>query len=317
MGNHDTYIRFDGRLSEHLKFRRYYGWQTDRIAHRPEEGDGEYRLSLLDKKGQTLTTALPRVEFGTECSARGTTRTTRVVCYLPWHDDARTLMFSRRDVVIWREEVASSQPELGVVSVTKLDDGRFRIYSTASHVPGRELRFNVFYFSDNRGFTVARGLTELGSSPIDVSNLPGGKNCRFGVLATDGIRSSIQLSEPFERPIQPPKVCITAPAQGQTLSSSHIEGARGLALDELGKPLPDQGLEWFLDGTLIATAERQIGLPFLEPGSHHLSLRYTGPQGTSNDCSITFSVVAPSAEMMEWERMRSQAVSNLRHSQSP
>jgi len=303
----NNYLRFDGRLTEDLQFKKYLGWETVRIAHRAPEGDGEYLLTLLDSTGRVLSTVAPNVNFGAGCSTAGSPRSARTECYLPLHEQGRSLVFSRGDVEIWREDVAKNPPKVGEVVWNKGEGSTYRISWTAHATSQKPLRFKLFFFVDHRlGVTLADEL-EGTERIVDLSQLPGGTHCQFGVLATDGVRSAVGVSKPFERPIRPTVVHISAPQHGQDMPFGQPTEARGSAFDQFGIGVPADSLEWMLDGKHLEKGAYAILLPALEPGLHHLRLSQVGLDLQTSVAEIEFKVGQPNSEQQKWAQMHLRA----------
>ncbi len=270
------FLRFSGALREDMDFTREPGWETENVAHRPEEGDGEYRLELRNKKGELLVETSPRVDFTNICLPTDTkVRTTRVIAYVPLHKDACEMTFRRRDMILFREEIAKEPPKIRIDAVDLQKDGKVKVSWTASASGrGRTLWFKVVYIVDKtRSFVVANRLRRR-SYAADLKSLPGSRQARFGVLATDGVRSAFAVSKAFEVVAKSPQIWIQSPDPEVTLPADQPVSLCGQALDVAGASLPEDGLVWRLDDEEVARGKRLGIATAPEPGQHKLSLTY-------------------------------------------
>lgn len=311
MTHPSTFLRFDGRLWENLRFRKYLGWETDRIAHRPLAGDGEYRVALLDERGAPLAEVFPLVDFDQGCTSGVAQRSSRVTAYVPVHERGRQLVFARGEHEIWRGSIAKEQPSLSDIQVIQKEPERYLVRWTARAEPSQQLTFRVFYFVDKRhGFPLASSLTEP-DFLADIGRLPGGADCQFGVLATDGLRSRIALSAPMSVRPRPPRVMVHTPQRGGLLSYSAPGAAVGSSFDAFGRELSEEGLLWILDGHTLARSVRQVELPRIEPGPHRLTLRYHGTDGMMAEDDVEFSVASLTPLEEEWMRLREETAARI------
>jgi hypothetical protein len=109
---------------------------------------------------------------------------------------------------------------------------------------------------------------------IPVASIPFDGACRAVVLATDGIRSSQERSEEFALSEKPPRIVLLQPTAGQVFSEAEGVSLSGFAIDPLGCSLPDEALQWRLDGDAIAHGTRLHWLDPLPVGSHVIELTW-------------------------------------------
>lgn len=266
------YLRFAGRLWENGEFVPGVGWETARIARRPRPTPG-YRLQLLDGSADVLVDADVELRSG-ECGVRGTRGMSggRVTGYLPLHPGGRAIAFRRGERLLYALELAAAPPRVAVTSVNVRADGQVELRWEAAHE--RPLLFNVVLVdSGRRAIPVAR---ELSASHLVLSTaeLPGGPGCSLAVLATDGLRSAMARSEPFDLPDRPPRVTILTPGEDEVLTPDQPISLLGSACDLAGHPLPDERLVWRVDGEVVACGRRLVAGGPLAPGAHEIQLGY-------------------------------------------
>lgn len=308
-GRDARYIRFDGILREDLAFEFRPGWETTRVFRRPDRGDGEFVLELLDAEDDTLTRVSPAVDFRTGCltEENDTLGADRVVAYVPYHPAARRLLFRRGDTVIFEASVAPEPPTVRLDRVERTGEDELTMAWSAESAGERDLTFNVVcVLGGERYFPLARGLSEQ-EATLDLSDVPGGRSVRAAVLATDGIRSSFVASDPFETREKQPTARINSPADGAVLPPDQPVSLVGLAVDVAGAPLPSKGLVWEVDGGTVAEGARAATAEGLEPGEHRITLTYEGDR--KQDVSV--SVAIRIAERNERQERHRRIVSQL------
>ena len=289
------FLRFAGTLWENDEFEPGVGWETERIARRPDPNP-EYVLWLADADGQRLTAGAIELR-GQACRVQDDgMRAAKVLGYLPLHPDGRTVVFQHRDRVLHRAELAERAPSITVSAVDIDDDQRVRVNWRAEHE--RELWYSVVLLADGYAIPVGRDLrgTEF-VFPTD--DMPGGPRCAVAVLATDGYRSSQSRSATFTLPERPVVVRILAPGDGETVAPDQPISLLGHAHDAAGRPAPDDRLVWTVDGVPAARGQRlALAGPF-GPGEHRIELAYAD----GARAEITVVVPERSPAQREWLRM--------------
>jgi hypothetical protein len=275
MKTEKRFLRFDGRLWEDMTFEPIPGWETTRIAHRPEEGDGSYRLELRSDENEVLTFVSPLVDFTSGCPSKSDAmRWVRVGAYVPFPPEACRLLFRRGERVLYEADVADEPPRIRINEVSREKEGQMRLHWTAEASGDRPLTFNVAYVvGGERGFSMARGLEDT-EHLVDLSGLPGGAEAQLGVLATDGVRSASAISDPFEVAEKPPLLWIQSPDDERTYPADQPLTLLGQALDVAGARLPEKGLVWRVDNEVVARDTRTALADALDPGPHRVTLQY-------------------------------------------
>jgi len=296
-----TFVRFVGTLWENLDFEPGVGWETPRIARLPTP-DPSYQLELLDEAGTVLVARSPEVRFRSQRARDGQMQAAKVLGYVPLRSGGTTIQLRHEGTIVYGTELARARPEVAITRLAAERHGRrVRLTWAASHE--KPLTFIVRYLvGARRIMTLARDLTAL-ELAIDTDGLPGGRDCRLVVLATDGLRSAHALSDPFAVPDKPPRVWIGAPAGGDVLAPDQPFTLRGGAMDLAGDSLEDSSLLWVIDGDVVARGCRSALAAPLEPGSHEVALRHIGADGAESEARVEIRVAERTAGQEEWRRM--------------
>ena len=286
------FLRFDGILSEDMEFEPRRGWETNRIARRPPEGDGEFLLELLDKHGETLIRVSPRVDFDAESGMtpeNETMKATRVTSYVPYHPSARLLVFRRDTYTIYETPITKTPPQVQVGEAS-IKGHSVSLNWEAVHRSKNPLTYNIVCVVDEgkRYVMLARDLEES-EAELSLNNVPGGEG-RLGVLATDGVRSSFAVTKPFKVETKPPNISISWPIDGSTVPPDQPVTLTGRAADVTGKTLPEDGLVWDVDGTIARTGNGTALAASLRPGQHEATLSLQENGNVVADKTVTFTV---------------------------
>lgn len=157
---------------------------------------------------------------------------------------------------------------------------------------GNKITSTVLYSPDDGAtwLPVAGGLSGT-SYAVDSDTLPGTSAARVRVIATDGFNTASDDSDgSFAVALQPPEPVILEPGPVPALPAGPPVELHGLARDSFGAPLPEEQLEWELDGGLLGIGERAT--VWLAPGEHVLTLRATPSEGPAGEVSLSFTAAA-------------------------
>lgn len=292
-----TFLRLAGKLWENGVFEAEVGWETQRIARRVAP-DPDYRLELVAESGEVLVEGAVELRVAS-CRDAGTRGMggSKVVGYVPLHPDGCAVVFRRAARVLCRVELARERPIVRFVEVTVGAKGRLRARWEAEH--DRPLWFSlVFIDGHRRALSVARDLRER-QMVIETAHLPGGAGCVLAVLATDGLRSAVARSDPFDLPEKPPRLAIVIPVDGETLAPDQPISLLGHAHDLAGCALPDEYLTWSVDGQVVARGQRLAPAGPLAPGHHRIALAYLHRGGAAR-AELSVSVSERSPEQEAW-----------------
>ncbi|MGH9889235.1 MAG: hypothetical protein ACREBE_27120 [bacterium] len=292
------FLRFVGKLWETGEFEPGIGWETECVARRPRATDG-LMLRLLDAHGQVL------VETGAElrtpsCRPGGTRgmQGERLIGYLPLHAEGRTVVLLRHGRPVYHVDLPKEAPRVTITSREIDKKGSVHLRWEAQH--DRKLWFDVvFTDGEHRSVSVARELTGH-ETVVDTAHLAGGLGCSVTVLATDGLRSALARSAPFDLPTQAPRLTISMPRDGEVVAPGQPISLLGHSHDVAGRALRDDDLVWLIDGTPVARARRIAAAGPLEPGAHHVELIYAPNGQAAARSSVTLHVSEHTPEYEAW-----------------
>lgn len=292
------YLRFVGRLWDSGEFEPGTGWETTRIARNSRPTPG-YLLQLLDSSDDLLVDAGVTLRTGACGGHGGRGMASRPVSgYLPFHPAGRTVVFRKEATVLHTASLAAAPPRIAVGQVDLGGAGRIHLAWAVEHE--NPLWFHVVLV-DGAGMAtpVAQGLTEP-RLVLATAGLPGGPGCALAVLATDGLRSAMARTEPFDLPRQPARLVILTPADGDTLPADQPFSLLGRAHDAAGRPLPDDQLVWLVDGQIMARGRRMVPAGPLAPGDHRVELAHASDDGEARRATARLRVNERSPAQESW-----------------
>ncbi|MCX8072232.1 MAG: hypothetical protein N3C12_07265 [Candidatus Binatia bacterium] len=126
---------------------------------------------------------------------------------------------------------------------------------------------------------------------VNLIHLPGGRNCRFRVIATDGVNTAADESNAaLEVGRKPPQVSIVAPESGAvlTLGSQFIFVGQGTDPD--GDPIPESSFVWTSSRQGEFGIGARVDASNLSPGDHEIVLTVTDSDGLTAQARITVTV---------------------------
>ncbi len=133
--------------------------------------------------------------------------------------------------------------------------------------------------------SLAVGLTE-GAASLPLTGLPAGE-VAVRLLAHGGFFTGESDVLRLEVPARPPEVAVLHPTDGRTLPAGGVLQVAGNAVDQGGRPLPDDALLWLLDGQELG-AGRELWIAAPDPGDHELVLVVRSEQGEATQ-TVRFS----------------------------
>ncbi len=266
------FLKFAGKLWENGEFEPAIGWETQRIAQRPH-ADPDHQLQVVDDLGNVLVEGAVELRIAA-CRTRGTDGMTgaKVIGYVPLHPEGRSVVFRRGGRVLYKVELEPERPLIMQIDVKVDENGCIHARWETKH--SRPLWFNLFLIDGHRRtIPIERNLIEK-QLVLDTAHLPGGSGCVLAILATDGFRSTVERSKPFNIPEKPPQLVIITPNESETLTPDQPTSLLGHAHDLAGQTLSDDHLVWSVDGVVIAQGHRLVlANPFV-PGQHRIELAY-------------------------------------------
>jgi hypothetical protein len=255
---------------------------------------GTYTLELQDAGGQVLVSDTFGVWF-TDGGAGGEAQATvlpflRVLPADPLA--ARLVLKEEGDVLATR--LASATPPTVTWTAPNSGEalsGTVELVWTGYDDDGDPLTYIVQYSADG-GATwepVALHLTAT-QTTVDMAEFPGGDQCLFRVLASDGFYTAVDQANGFSTaPRQDPTAFILAPETGQTYDPGQPLTFQGLAYDQDLNDLSGASLAWVSDrdGALGTGSLLEV---ILSPGWHTVALTATDGYGLSVTDQVTFYV---------------------------
>ncbi len=184
-------------------------------------------------------------------------------------------------------------PAVGVVSPSAGEalSGTYDVTWTASDPDGDDLSYTLLYSNDGIGWaTVALDLDQE-TFTVDLGSVPGGANCLFKVVATDGFNTVEAVSDEFSVANQGPSVAVIAPGDGSTVAPGMDVRLHGYAYDMEDGEIDGASLSWesSLDGAL-GTGE-YLQLSSLSEGTHQITLTAKDSSASTGSDTISLSVV--------------------------
>jgi hypothetical protein len=213
---------------------------------------------------------------------------------VPWHPETRAIVFRRHGEVCHREEVEEPPPEITLKAPKRAGD-REEVMRLEWKPARREpsLTYLVRYSHDG-GATwraVAADLTEPRSA-VNLDLLPGGDDCRFQVVASRGIRTTVTESDPFAVPVKPVQAQVLDPRPDAVYREGEAVVLRG------GGFSPDHETTRFDEVSWSSSVDGHLGVGYehavttLSPGRHRITLSV--PDGLGGEAtSAVFIEVRP------------------------
>ena len=296
-----------------VELRPSYHFAGPRLADRGD--DSPYRCALLDADGETLSEAVAQAPDPHQDPGGEVVDLTAV---LPWDDRVAGVSVRRGETVVGTVSVPTRAPAVRLVqSVTtamaRADQVRLEWEEetpsppeptvtagdgtepgdTAARPGAGPTRYLLRYTHDGGESwqAVAANLTGR-SRMVDLGLLPGGEHCRFQILATSGLHTSLTDTEEFEVSRKPRRAYLLAPGEGVTVGAGVPLMLRG------GGFSPDAGVSEFDDVTWSSDRDGHVGTGYeaqvtLTPGRHRLTLTVPDGLGGVAQATRTVDVLPP------------------------
>lgn len=295
------YLHIRGRLDRDGDFTPRRCESTTFIRERPEPRQpdhGDVVAETLDNDGSLVRTERASVVPEGVCAPAA--RTWRVRVYIALDEAAQSVRLRRGDRILWSAKVPDPPDvRVEVTSFPRRGDPQRSRKGRSSGTPGfpggdpavLELKLSraaepdvafvkVVYRWSERGFhTVHIGPTARRLT-IDPDRLPGGDRCEFLVAYSNGVRTGLGRTEPFELPPIGPVLEIVQPAAGLGLTEGMPVTLEGMVVDpeHPAAPLDGEALRWSVDGEPVGVG--MVGsVDPLPAGSHTITLEYAGRGG--------------------------------------
>jgi hypothetical protein len=296
----DAHLRFTGILHDDGRFEPGVGWTTTRIRF-PAEPNSRHVVESLDEMGAVLDSAAAHITAIDDPAVAGHLAGD-LVAYLPFTEAARSVRLRRGEQIVHENELALRPPILGQPEVD-VTESRLVVRWRAEH--DRPLVYNVF-IADRRSrtFAIATGVVETGLE-LDASTLPGEGECRVAVLATDGLRSAHEVSEPFELPRRPSRLTIISPAEDETLPPDSPLTLLARGQDPSGEDLSERSVIWTVNERDVGSGRWMQAVEALEPGEHVITVNCDA-DGDRVSASVTLRVRQRTDDEQVWARIAAE-----------
>jgi len=288
------------RSTPHVK-----SWPVVEEGRRGSQYD--VRAELLDERGEVLHREPASVTRVVDC-APGDPRQYRVLAYIGLREDAVDARLVRDDLVLWQQRIpepAALELSLRQVSPRK----RVASLSLAFSEPATDdAHLTVVYAWGERRFEVCYLGPAEPRLDIDLTDLPGGEQCRFLATYSNGMRSAQAVSDAFEVATTGPVVTLVRPEPGDEVRAGAPVVLEGNVVDRerIGGARADEDLWWLVDGEPVGRGPITSvdGLP---DGDHVVELVYR-PEDSKDDLARTAVEVRavrgrerPADEWPEWD----------------
>lgn len=213
------YLRVIGRLYPDQRLRLRPGYLTDTAPWVEQAGEHDLIAEPFDAQDRALGRFALNVSptCGVDGAARGGL-TLAVRGWVPFHPQAVGVRYLYRAHVIHETRRNPEPPRLQLTwQPEERVAGRQRVQWQAGRPDGdsQELQFFLRYSctGGQRWQRISLRTTE-NSLEVDFDGLPGGEACLLAVVATDGINTTEERSQPFGVQVKPCHATILSPVDG-------------------------------------------------------------------------------------------------------
>jgi hypothetical protein len=259
-------LRIIGRLLPDNRLELMPSYTTYDSRNSKEDLDSPLVAKLYNKEGELILryhlSAIPFIAAGRvlpELAVRGR---------IPFPKDTSLIRFYRDDVMLHEIKVSEEKPEVNLTwEIPEVVSGKQTIMWEGHHPGGQRLQYFLRYTHNNGERWQRIGWrTEEMNQEIDFNHLPGGKNCRVSVVATDGANTATDMSIPFQVDIKPCIAMILSPDDGDTFNeeSPVLLQGQGFYMEE--NKAETEALVWTSSrdgelgrGTIVQTSKLSSG----------------------------------------------------------
>ena len=247
-------------------------------------GQGSYTLALQDAAGATL---FQRAFEPSEMTEEGITSFYELV---PVIDGLARVVISKDGKSIGALTASVNPPQVTLLSPVSGDhwgaEGDQLVTWTGSDPDGDVLTYRVQASADGLTWETISGASTETQALIHLAYLPGsGQNWRIRVQASDGLHVASAEAQGMSIDAKPPIPMIVTPLDKDFFGTGQTVEVIGQAYDFSDGAVPDESLEWLVDGK-VAAKGGSASLSGLKAGEHTLGLRATnsaGLQGIDGD----------------------------------
>jgi hypothetical protein len=264
-----------GRLDRAGRFTVGRCRSTPHVREWPVIDRKDVIVELLDREMNVLHREPAGVYADLTCSP-GDAQSFRVEGYIELRPDATAVRLRRNDLVLWYRDIPEApQAEL---SVSRGKRGRTMLVRLATSDGGEGANMLVMYQWGARRFQPVYTGEPTTRLDIDLSEMPGGEECRLLVTYSNGLRSVSLASETFAMPLVGPSVTIVQPIPDTAVVAATPVVLEGGVIDRerLGGPNLDSDLIWLVDGEQVGNGPI-TSIDGLAEGEHTIELVYADP----------------------------------------
>lgn len=266
-----------GRLDRAGRFTVGRCRSTPHVREWPVIDHSDVIIELLDREMNVLHREPAGVHADVAC-APGDAQSFRVEGYIELRPDAAAVRLRRNDLVLWYRDIPEApRAELAVSRGKRGRSVRMRL---AMSDGGEGANMLVMYQWGARRFQPVYTGTPVERLDIDLSDMPGGEECRLLVTYSNGVRSVSMASETFALPLVGPTVTIVQPTPDTTVVAGTPVVLEGGVIDRErpGGPKLDDDLRWYVDGEPVGTGPI-TSIDGLAEGGHTIELVYVDASG--------------------------------------
>lgn len=213
---------------------------------------------------------------------------------LPYSPQVARIVLKKADRTLAVQVVSTNTPSMTVISPnggeTLLANDTVEVTWRASDLDGDTLLYSILYSPDGVHWVpVGTDVTETHLS-VNVSELAGGANARFRVIATDGVNT---VSDDSDGPVnvegKAPDALIEMPGESLTIAPGTLLLLEGDGYDLEDGAMNEAALRWSSDRDGELGSGSQV-LADLTPGQHVITLSATDTQGKTTTDTINVFV---------------------------
>ena len=263
-----------GSLDRAGRFTPRRSRSTTNVREWPVVESSDVVVELLNPDERVLHRELAQVTPDIDCDP-GDAKRFRLLAYIELRPDATAVRLRRDDLVLWQTEIPPA-PRLRVTAPRARPD-RKRPYELGLQMsePYEGAFVTVVYQWGERRFQTIHIGPPTERLRLQVSELPGGTECRFVVGYSNGLRSAGAATRTFSLPLLGPSLTIARPASRDRVLADTPVQLEGHVTDpeRPGGARPDEHLVWLVDGEEIGRGPLW-SVDALDPGAHDVTLRY-------------------------------------------
>jgi hypothetical protein len=250
--------------------------------------DSAYSVELQDKDGKILQSQRLSV------SQREGSGSLRLGGFIPWNAETTSIVLKNREKIIGKRAVTAGKPTVRIVAPLAGSTlaPKATISWQASEAGNPALTFTVLYNTgaNDNWIPVASGIAK-NSVTIDTSLLPGSRQARIRIRATDGVNTTeADSSGMLIVPVKPPLVAILGLKNGAALSAENAS-LIGAAYDPQDGMLATEKLQWTSNRDGVLGKGRRATPRKLSSGPHIITLTATNSLGRTTTAKV--NVIVP------------------------